>query len=136
MFGMFFAVMGAAIETCLSNGYMACQFLGKPWSKAKSFRDAPLFHGLWAGSVGLGCIIDIAWQQPLQIAEMAVVFSVLALPLTYLAVLLTANDKAIMHEHANGWLMRIAGLVFLVIITVVAIAAVPLLVLTSMGEIW
>jgi Mn2+/Fe2+ NRAMP family transporter len=136
MFGMFFAVMGAAIETCLSNGYMACQFIGKPWGKAKSFRDAPLFHGIWAGSVVLGCIIDLAWQQPLQIAEMAVVFSVLALPLTYLAVLLIANDKAIMREHANGWLMRIAGLVFLVIITLVAIAAVPLLVLTSMGGIW
>jgi Mn2+/Fe2+ NRAMP family transporter len=136
MLGMFFAVTGAAVETSLSNGYMVCQFLGEPWGKAKSFRDAPLFHGIWAGSVVVGCIIDLAWQQPLQIAEVAVVFSVLALPLTYLAVLLAANDKAIMGKHVNGLFTKSAGVVFLVIITVVAIAAIPLLILTSMGEIW
>jgi manganese transport protein len=136
LFGMFFAITGAAVETSMSMGYMVCQFLDLPWGKRRSLQEAPAFHGLWLLTVVAGVIAVLIYQQPLQIAEFAVIFSVLALPLSYLAVWLAASDAKIMGMHVNGPLSRVGGLLFLGVLILAAVGAVPILVLTSAGQIW
>ena len=78
----------------------------------------------------------LIYPQPIQIAEFAVIFSVLALPLAYLAVWIAANDERLMRTHVNGAASRIGGLAFLIILIVAAVAAIPLLIVTSSGQIW
>jgi Mn2+/Fe2+ NRAMP family transporter len=134
--GMFFAITGAAVETSMSVGYMICQFLEKPWGKKKSFKDAPLYHGLWFATLVVGLIAVLIYSQPIQIAEYAVVFSVLALPLAYLAVWLTASDRQLMGMHVNGPIAWTGGVLFLAVLVIAAVAAIPLLIVTSAGEIW
>jgi Mn2+/Fe2+ NRAMP family transporter len=136
MLGMFFAVTGAAVETILSIGYMLCQFLELPWGKNKSLRDAPVFHVSWLAAILVALAIVLIYPQPVQIAELAVIFSVLALPLAYLAVWIAASDRRLMGMHVNGALSRIGGLVFLIILIVAAVMAIPLLIATSGGQIW
>jgi manganese transport protein len=61
------------------------------------------------------------------------VFSAVILPLTYLPVLLVARDRTFMREYTNGRIANFFGWLYLAIIVVVAIAAVPLLIATNGG---
>jgi Mn2+/Fe2+ NRAMP family transporter len=62
------------------------------------------------------------------------VFSAVALPLTYFPILVVANDRDYMGDHANGRLSNFLGSVFLVVVLVAAFAALPLMIWTKMGQ--
>ena len=63
--------------------------------------------------------------DPVMLTEYAVIFSVVALPLTYIPILLVANDRTYMGRYRNGRLANVLGLVYLVVIMVVALTADP-----------
>ena len=46
--------------------------------------------------------------DPMLVTEYSVIFSVVALPLTYVPILLVANDRAYMGEHRNGRVANVA----------------------------
>jgi len=69
-----------------------------------------------------------------MLTEYAVIFSVVALPLTYLPILLVANDKAYMGRYANGRLANVLGATYFVIILAVSLSAIPLMILTNVGQ--
>ena len=71
--------------------------------------------------------------DPILVTEYSVVFSAVALPLTYLPILIIANDREYMGDEVNGRGMNAVGTVYLVIILVAAIAAIPLLIVTGAG---
>ena len=54
--------------------------------------------------------------DPILVTEFSVVFSAVALPLTYFPILVVANDPDYMGEHANGRLANTLGTVYLVVI--------------------
>jgi Mn2+/Fe2+ NRAMP family transporter len=56
-----------------------------------------------------------------------------ALPLTYLPVLLIAGDRSFMSEHANGRVATFLGWLYFAVIVVLALAAIPLLLATNGG---
>jgi manganese transport protein len=132
--GMLFAVGGAALETAFAGAYSVSQFVGWPWGKYHGIRKAPRFTIAWLVFLGVAVLILVTGVDPVAITEYAVIFAAVALPLTYAPVLLVANDRSYMGEHANGRLANTLGLLYLVIITVVALLAVPLLVLTGAGQ--
>jgi Mn2+/Fe2+ NRAMP family transporter len=72
--------------------------------------------------------------DPVQLTEYAVIFSAVALPLTYIPIFLVANDRTYMREYTNGRLANVLGLFYLVVITIVAVTAIPLLILTNVGQ--
>jgi manganese transport protein len=135
LLGITFALSGAAAETCLSGAYIVCQFFKLPWGKNKTVKQAPLFYAAWAMVLLLALIIALVGPEPLQTAEYAVIFSALALPLTYLAIFLAANDSGLMRKHVNGKLANSLALIFLVLVVLAAAAAIPLMIVTSAGEI-
>jgi Mn2+/Fe2+ NRAMP family transporter len=71
--------------------------------------------------------------DPILVTEVSVVFSAVALPLTYFPILVVANDPDYMGEHVNGRLANALGMVYLVVIGVAALAAIPLMIWTRMG---
>jgi manganese transport protein len=135
LFGMLFAITGAAIETCLSSAYIVCQFFGLPWGKEKKAKDAPIFYLIWTGVLSFAALLALFGPEPMQMAEYGVIFSGLALPLTYLTTFLAANDRKLMGKHANGRLSNAFGILFLILVIIAAVAAVPLMILTSLGQI-
>jgi manganese transport protein len=134
MVGMLFAVGGAAIDTCFAGAYTLAQFCGWDWGKYREAHGAPRFTLAWIGMLAAGFVIVATGIDPVMITEYAVVFSVVALPFTYVPVLLIARDKTFMGKYTNGRLSSILGWAYLIVIAVVAVAAVPLLIVTNAGS--
>jgi Mn2+/Fe2+ NRAMP family transporter len=132
--GIFFAVGGAAVETALSAGYNVCQFFGAPWGKRHKPREVPLFTLLWMASVVLGTGIAMSGKNPVEIVEYSVIFAVVVLPFTYYPILHLAGDKQAMGKHVNSRVIEVLGWIYFALICAVALAAVPLLVITDMGR--
>jgi Mn2+/Fe2+ NRAMP family transporter len=133
LLGMLFAVGGAAIEAAFSGAYCLAQFAGWEWGKYRGALRAPRFTLTWLVFFLLAFAIVETGVDPVQLTQYAVLFSVVALPLTYLPVMLIARDRTFMGEYANGRLADTIGPLYLVIITIVAVAAIPLLLITQGG---
>jgi Mn2+/Fe2+ NRAMP family transporter len=132
--GILFAVSGAAIDTVFSGAYNLAQFCGWEWGRYRHNAGAPRFTLTWAILLVLALAIVITGVDPVQLTEYAVIFSVVALPLTYLPVLLVANDREYMGQYRNGRLANVLGVLYMVVIIVVALTAIPLLILTNVGQ--
>jgi Mn2+/Fe2+ NRAMP family transporter len=131
--GFVAATLGAACECGLSVGYSIAQYQGWQWGKYVKPDVAARFHLVLAVTAILGTGLLLTKVDPIMVTEFSVVFSAVALPLTYFPILVVANDPDYMGEHVNGRLANSLGTVFLGIIAVVAAAAVPLLIVTRMG---
>jgi Mn2+/Fe2+ NRAMP family transporter len=79
-------------------------------------------------------LIVLTGVDAVVLTEYAVIFSVVALPLTYLPILLVANDDAYMGRFRNGRLANVLGFVYLFVILIVALTAIPLMILTNLGQ--
>ena len=132
--GILFAVGGAAVDTCFSGAYNVAQFFGWEWGKERRPSGAPRFTIAWAVLLLLALLIIMSGIDPVLLTEYAVIFSVVALPLTYVPILLVANDRAYMGRYVNGKLANALGLVYLVVIAVVAVTAIPLMIVTHQGQ--
>jgi len=134
LLGMFFAFAGAAIETALSAAYNLAQFAGWPWGLDKRPRDASRFALAWIAVFVLATVVVMTGIDPISVVEYSIVFSVVVLPLSYFPVLAVARDRGIMGPYANGPLANALGWFYLVLITVAALAALPLFVATHAGQ--
>jgi Mn2+/Fe2+ NRAMP family transporter len=132
--GLFFAFAGAAIETCLSGAYSLAQFFGWPWGRFRRHAKAPRFTVAWVATFVIAALVIASGIDPVEVVEYSIVFSVVILPLTYFPLLLVAGDRRVMGRHANGKLATALGWSYLVLVTVTALAAFPLLALTHGGR--
>jgi Mn2+/Fe2+ NRAMP family transporter len=134
LIGFFAATFGACCETGLSCGYSIAQYFGWQWGKYVRPREAARFHLAILLSTILGVAVLLTTVDPVKVTEYSVVFSALALPLTYLPILVVANDPDYMGEHTNGRVANVLGGIYLVIILVAAAAALPLMLATKAGQ--
>jgi Mn2+/Fe2+ NRAMP family transporter len=131
--GFFAATFGAACETGLSVGYSIGQYFGWQWGKHVRPAQAARFHAVILLSTMLAGAVLLSTVDPILVTEASVVFSAVALPLTYLPILIVANDPQYMGEHRNRWLANGLGSIVLVIVLVASVAAIPLMIWTKMG---
>ncbi len=132
--GIFAATFGAALETSLSAGYTVAQHLGWPWGKHLRPREASRFHVVVLVAIVIGVVIACSGVDPVKVTEYSIVLSAAALPLTYFPILVIANDPAYMgNDHTNGRLLNTVATVYLVILTLVAVATIPLMIITRAG---
>ena len=134
LIGIFAATFGAALETSLSAGYTVAQHLGWPWGKHLRPRQASRFHVVVLVAIVIGVVIACSGVDPVKVTEYSIVLSAAALPLTYFPILVIANDPAYMgNDHTNGHLLNTVATVYLVILTLVAVATIPLMIITRAG---
>ncbi|MDV3126937.1 Nramp family divalent metal transporter [Mycobacterium sp. 21AC1] len=132
--GIVAATFGAALETTLSSGYTLAQFLGWPWGKFRRPAQASRFHVVMFVSIVVCAAVLFTGVDPVMVTEYSVVFSAIALPLTYLPILIVANDPEYMGDHTNGRVTNVFGSVYLVIILAASLAAIPLMIVTGAGQ--
>jgi Mn2+/Fe2+ NRAMP family transporter len=132
--GILAATFGAALETTLSSGYTLAQFFGWSWGKFRRPAQAARFHLSMIICLLVGGGILATGVDPVAVTEISVVFSAVALPLTYFPILVVANDPDYMGDKVNGRVRNGLAVVFLAVILVAAIAAIPLLIITGMGS--
>jgi Mn2+/Fe2+ NRAMP family transporter len=132
--GFVAATFGAALETALSTGYTVAQYFGWQWGKLTAPREAARFHAVVLVATVLGAMLILTTLDPVKVTEYSLVFSAVALPLTYFPILVVANDPDYMGESVNGRVVNALGTCYLVLLTVVAVAAVPLMIATKAGQ--
>jgi manganese transport protein len=132
--GILFAVGGAAVETSFAGAYNLAQFFGWRWGKKERPARASRFTLAWLAIFALALLVVMTGYDPVKLTEYSVIFSVVALPLTYLPILLVANDHAYMGASVNGRLANVLGGVYFLVILAIAVAAIPLMLLTNGGQ--
>ncbi|GAA0376278.1 divalent metal cation transporter [Microbispora corallina] len=132
--GVFAATFGATLETALSSGYSLSQYFGWQWGKYVQPARAARFHVVVLAVTIVATALILTTIDPIMVTEYSLVFSAAALPLTYLPVLMIANDPDYMGDKVNGRFSNALGMVYMVLLLVVAVAAVPLMLATKAGQ--
>ncbi len=132
--GFVAATFGAALETGLSAGYSVAQYFGWQWGKFVRPREAARFHLVVLLTMIAGVAVVLTTADPITVTEYSMIFSAVALPLTYLPILVIANDPDYMGEKVNGRVTNVLASIFLVIILLAATAAIPLMIATKAGQ--
>ena len=137
----------------LLAGMVAASYLGEgnahPWSPAflmplaiglfvkaryDEAADALQPHMAQISNICLALLIVLTGVDAVMLTEYAVIFSAVALPLTYIPILLVANDRAYMGALTNGRVANVLGFFYLLLIMVIALTAIPLMILTNVGQ--
>jgi manganese transport protein len=71
--------------------------------------------------------------NPIKLTEFSIVLVAVAAPLTYLPILLLANDPRYVGDKTNSRATNTAATVLFALMVVAAIAAIPLLLITKGG---
>lgn len=101
-FGFLNASLFAASILPLSTATYVCEGLGLESGVSKTFSDAPVFHGLYAGIIALAALIISIPNVPLlSILYLSQVGNGILLPFVLIYMLVIANDKKIMGEYVN-----------------------------------
>jgi len=132
--GILLAISGAAIDTALSGAYNLSQFFGWEWGKYRRAKEAPVFTLGWIVFFLLGGVIILTGIDPVKLTEYSVIFGVVVMPLTYLPILLLASDETYMGKYVSGRFSAGLGWLYFGIIVILALTAMPLMVLTNMGQ--
>jgi Mn2+/Fe2+ NRAMP family transporter len=132
--GVFAATFGASLETALSCGYTIAQYRGWQWGKFVRPREASRFHIVIIICLLLAVLTLFTAVDPVLVTEYSVVFAAMALPLTYLPILIVANDPDYVGDLTNGPVRNAVGLIYLALLTVASAAAIPLMIITKAGQ--
>jgi Mn2+/Fe2+ NRAMP family transporter len=133
LYGMFAAIFSAALETALSAGYTVSQFFGWQWGTFVRPREAARFHLVVLLSLFGGVLIGLTTLDPIKVTEYSIVLAAAALPLTYLPILIVANDPDYMKDKTNSKPLNAIAFVYLVLLVIVSIATIPLMIITKAG---
>ncbi|MFL6164130.1 MAG: NRAMP family divalent metal transporter [Jatrophihabitantaceae bacterium] len=132
--GFVAATFGASLETGLSCGYTVAQYFGWQWGKYVRPREAARFHLVVLLSLITAVGLVLTTIDPVKLTEYSVVLSAFALPLTYLPILIIANDPDYMAEKVNGRISNALASILLIIILIASLAAIPLMLYTKAGQ--
>ena len=134
LLGILACISGAAVETALSGAYNICQFYNLAWGKSLKMKDAPVYTAVWISMLAVAAIIAVSGIRPLTLVNFSIIFGMVIMPFTYFPILKSAADRNIMGKHANSRFYDLIGWIFLAMITMAAVAAIPLMILTHSGK--
>jgi NRAMP (natural resistance-associated macrophage protein)-like metal ion transporter len=122
--GLFGASMLAAGVLPLATAYSISEALGFEKGVSRSFREAPIFIGIFTALVVVGALVALVTGRERQISVLLVtqVINGLLLPVILFAVLRLANNREIMGEYVNGPLYNAAALLTTVIVSALSLA--------------
>ena len=101
--GLFGASMLAAGVLPLATAYSISEALGFEKGVSRSFREAPIFIGIFTFLIAVGALIAIIPGLPLiRVLVVTQFINGLLLPVMLVAILRLAGDRKLMGEYANG----------------------------------
>jgi Mn2+/Fe2+ NRAMP family transporter len=121
--GLFGAAMLAMGVLPLATAYSLTEALGFEKGLSHSFREAPIFLGIFTSLIVVGMIVALVPHIP-QIQLLLVTQSIngLLLPIILIAIVSLSSNREIMGEHANrGW-FKIAAWLITIIVSCLSLA--------------
>ena len=101
--GLFGAAMLAMGVLPLATAYSLSEALGFEKGLSRSFREAPIFIGIFTGLILIGAIVALIPGIPqIRLLLFTQTVNGLLLPIILLAIVRLANNKEIMGSHTNG----------------------------------
>jgi Mn2+/Fe2+ NRAMP family transporter len=120
--GLFGASMLAAGVLPLATAYSISEALGFEKGVSRSFREAPIFIGVFTFLVAVGAAIAVIPNLPLiRVLLVTQVINGLLLPIILFAILRLVNDRDLMGTHINGLLYNIGAWLTAMIVTVLSL---------------
>lgn len=117
-FGLLNASLFAASILPLSTAYTICEAFGWESSLNRKFAEAPQFYGLYSLMIFLGAGVILFPDFPLiSIMFYSQVINGMLLPFILIFMLILVNDRKIMGNYANGWILNLIS--YLTIITLI-----------------
>lgn len=125
--GLFGASMLAAGVLPLATAYSISEAFGFEKGVSSSFREAPIFIGIFTFLVVLGALIATLPGLPLiRVLLVTQVINGLLLPVVLIAILRLVNNRELMGAHVNGPLYNIAAW-----LTTIVVSALSLLLIVA-----
>lgn len=116
--GLFGASMLAAGVLPLATAYSISEALGFEKGVSRSFREAPIFLGVFTFLVAVGASIAVIPDLPLiRVLLFTQVINGLLLPIILFAILRLVNNRELMGEHANGPIYNVAAWTTAIVVT-------------------
>ena len=100
--GLLGASLLAAAVVPLATAYAVCESFGFERGVSFSFREAPIFQGLFTGMLALGAIVALIPGLPLiPLIIIAQIINGMLLPILLVFILRLVNDRRIMGKYVN-----------------------------------
>lgn len=116
--GLFGASMLAAGVLPLATAYSISEALGFEKGVSRSFREAPIFIGVFTFLVATGAAIAVVPNLPLiRVLLVTQVINGLLLPIILFALLRLVNNRELMGMHVNGPLYNFAAWLTAIVVT-------------------
>ena len=116
----------AAAVVPLSTAYALSEAVGAERSVGKSFREAPLFLGLFTGQIVIGAGVALIPGNLIQLLVQAQVLNGIITPILLTYVLILANRRSLLGDAANGTIFRVISTVCVIAIAIMATAVLGL----------
>ena len=129
-FGLLGAALLAASVVPLSTSYAIADAAGAPRSVSASFRQAPLFYGIFTLQIVVGAGVALAPGNLVALVVNAQVLNGIITPLLLTYVLILANRSTVLGEAVNGRIFRVVATVC---VSVVGVLSFVVLVQTVAG---
>lgn len=119
--GLFGASMLAAGVLPLATAYSVTEALGFEKGVSRSFREAPMFLGVFTFLVAVGAAIAVIPELPLiPVLLTTQVINGVLLPIFLFAIMRLINDRDLMGAHVNGPLFNICAWLTVIIVTLLS----------------
>ena len=106
----------AAAVVPLSTSYAVAEAVGVERSVSKSFREAPLFLGLFTAQIIIGSSVVLIPGNLFRLIINTQVLEGVVTPITLVFLLILANRRTLLGEAANGRLARTVGLITVIVV--------------------
>ena len=110
----------AAAVVPLATSYAVAEAVGVERSVSKTFREAPLFMGLFTALIVIGAAVALLPGNLISLLINMQVINGLITPIILIFILILANRRAVLGNAANGPRFRVAALVCVVVIAILA----------------
>ena len=111
----------AAAVVPLATSYAVAEALGVERSVSKTFREAPLFMGLFTALIVVGASVALLPGNLISLLINMQVVNGLITPIILIFILILANRRSVLGNAANGPKLKAAALVCVVVIAVLAV---------------
>jgi NRAMP (natural resistance-associated macrophage protein)-like metal ion transporter len=123
----------AAAVVPLSTAYAISEATGAERSVSKSFRQAPLFLGLFTGQVFIGAAVALVPGNLIRLLVEAQVLNGLITPILLTYVLILANRTSVLGGAANGRAFKIVATISVAAVAVLSATVVIPSILSGLG---
>lgn len=120
--GLFGASLLAAAVLPLSTAYGICEAFGFERGVSRSFKEAPVFQGMFTGLIILGVLVALIPNLPIiQVLVVLQDLNAAMLPILLIFIILLINNRRLMGKRVNGLVRNIISWATVVVITILIV---------------